>query len=408
MTLLLVCAACVAAGAFGSMVGLGGGLVIIPVLSQVLGYDIKVTIAASLIGVIAGSISASPRFLGAGIADRRLAVTLLVATVAGGLAGGLTASFLDDRVLAFLFATLLMMVAIHMAIGLRSGRRATAPPGSAPPGSAPTDGRPASRERRPATAAFDTHYVEPRTGEAVPYGVRRLGPALGVSFVAGNISGLLGVGGGVINVPTMTSLMGVPLRVATTTSTLMLGATAEQRPGQRRGRSTRSAPGRPRRGGRARGLATGRPRVHDRARERAACGLRGGGPRVRGPDLSASAVSGTRRTRASRRTTRAVFHAGTLAGGACLLLAMVLEMVGRPATTASLVDLRAIVSGVLTGDPWGWSALGVWIVIATPGVALATTALEFRAIADRWAVRATLGVLGLLALSLAVGLVRGS
>jgi uncharacterized membrane protein YfcA len=231
MTLLLACAACVAAGAFGSMVGLGGGLVIIPVLSQVLGYDIKLTIAASLIGVIAGSISASPRFLAAGIADRRLAVTLLVATVAGGLTGGLTGSFLDERALASLFATLLVLVALQMAVGLRRrGHRSSV--GRHAPGTADASGRSSADLPVPGpgpsarTAAFDTQYVEPRTGEVVPYGVRRLGPALGVSFVAGNVSGLLGVGGGVINVPTMTSIMGVPLRVATTTSTLMLGATA--------------------------------------------------------------------------------------------------------------------------------------------------------------------------------------
>jgi uncharacterized membrane protein YfcA len=210
--LLIACAACVVAGAFGSMVGLGGGLIIIPVLTQMLGFDIKATIAASLIGVIAGSISASPRFLGAGIADRRIAVTLLIATVAGGLTGGLTASFLDERVLAFLFATLLLAVAIQMAVGLRS-RRGTR---SASAGSS----------GRRSTASFDTQYLEPRTGEVVAYGVHRIGPAMAVSFAAGNVSGLLGVGGGVINVPTMTTLMGVPLRVATTTSTLMLGATA--------------------------------------------------------------------------------------------------------------------------------------------------------------------------------------
>ena len=74
--------------------------------------------------------------------------------------------------------------------------------------------------------AFDSSYVEPRTGEVVVYGVRRLRAGAGLSFIAGNVSGLLGVGGGVINVPTMNVVMHVPLRVATTTSTLMLGATA--------------------------------------------------------------------------------------------------------------------------------------------------------------------------------------
>ncbi len=218
MTLLLAFVACVGAGAFGSMVGLGGGIIIIPVLSQVLGYDIKATIAASLIGIIAGSIGASPRFLAAGVIDRRVAVTLLIATVAGGLTGGLTASHLDERALAFLFATLLLLVTIHMGLELRrpSGQGTDAAPA---PDVAATAGRRSG-------SSFDTHYREPRTGEVTHYRVRRLGPALGTSFVAGNISGLLGVGGGIINVPTLTTLMGIPLRVATATSTLMVGATA--------------------------------------------------------------------------------------------------------------------------------------------------------------------------------------
>lgn len=215
MTLLLAFVACVGAGTFGSMVGLGGGIIIIPVLSQVLGYDIRTTIAASLVGVIAGSIGASPRFLAAHLADRRIAVTLLIATVAGGLTGGLTASYLDERSLGLLFATLLVLVARHMA---RELQRATPPTAGHEPRAATGPSRGAR--------SFDAQYVEPRTGEVRRYSVRRLGPAMGVSFVAGNVSGLLGVGGGVINVPTMTTLMGVPLRVATTTSTLMLGATA--------------------------------------------------------------------------------------------------------------------------------------------------------------------------------------
>lgn len=219
MTLLLAFAACALAGSFGTMVGLGGGIIIIPVLSQVLGYDLRATIAASLIGVIAGSIAASPRFLAAGIVDRRIAVTLLIATVVGGLTGGLTASYLDERSLGLLFATLLVLVAIHMLRGLRGsiGHEASVRHGP---------DAPVRSDAAPARSSFDTHYLEPRTGVVTTYSVRRLGPALGASFVAGNVSGLLGVGGGIINVPTIHTLMGVPLRVATTTSTLMIGATA--------------------------------------------------------------------------------------------------------------------------------------------------------------------------------------
>lgn len=113
------------------------------------------------------------------------------------------------------------------------------------------------------------------------------------------------------------------------------------------------------------------------------------------------------RTRAPRRMTRAVLHGGTLVGGTCLAVGMALEMLGRPGTAGSLLDSGAIASGVVHLDPWAWSALGVWVVIATPIAALVTTALEFRAIGDRRAALATLTVVMLLGLSLLVGLARG-
>jgi uncharacterized membrane protein YfcA len=198
----------IAAGGFGSLVGIGGGLIIVPLLSIALGHDLKAAIAASLIAVIATSLSASPRYIRSGIADRRLGLLLLTAATAGGLTGGLTADLLDGRALALLFGLLLTGVALHM---LRQVRRPSVP---------------APVEPEAAGSGFVSSYVEPGSGEVVIYQARRIMPGAGVSFVAGSISGLLGVGGGVINVPTMNVLMQVPIRVATTTSTYMLAATA--------------------------------------------------------------------------------------------------------------------------------------------------------------------------------------
>jgi uncharacterized membrane protein YfcA len=204
---LFVLLASAAAGGFGSLVGIGGGLIIVPVLSIVLGQDVKVAIAASLIGVIATSLSASPRYIRSGIADRRLGVYLLVAASVGGLTGGLTASTLDGRTLSLLFGILLVAVALHMLRETRRSQPRTALPAG------PVDG-------------FASSYLEPTSGELVEYRATRLGLGAAASFFAGNVSGLLGVGGGVINVPTMNVLMRVPIRVATTTSTYMLAATA--------------------------------------------------------------------------------------------------------------------------------------------------------------------------------------
>jgi uncharacterized membrane protein YfcA len=195
------------AGGFGSLLGIGGGLIIVPTLTIALGHDVKTATAASLIAVIGTSLSASPRFIKSGIADRRLGLVLLVGATLGGLTGGLTSGFLDSRVLALLFAILLAAVAVQMS------RQVCHPRPPVPPDDEPGTG-------------FASSYVEPTTGDVVPYQARRVGAGTAVSFLAGNVSGLLGVGGGVINVPTMNVLMHVPIRVATTTSTYMLAATA--------------------------------------------------------------------------------------------------------------------------------------------------------------------------------------
>lgn len=205
---LLALLVSIGAGGFGSLVGIGGGLIIVPVLTVGLGHDVKAAIAASLLGVIATSLAATPRYVRSGIADRRLGLLLLVGATLGGLTGGVTAGLLDGRVLALLFGLLLTGVAIQM---LRQIHR----PVVAPP-----------VDEDDVASGFASSYVEPTSGETIVYRARRLGPGVAVSFLAGNVSGLLGVGGGVINVPTMNVLMHVPIRVATTTSTYMLAATA--------------------------------------------------------------------------------------------------------------------------------------------------------------------------------------
>ena len=198
----------IAAGGFGSLVGIGGGLIIVPVLSIALGYDVKAVIAASLIGVIATSLSASPKYIKSGIADRRLGLYLLIFAAAGGLTGGLTAGLLDGRMLSLAFALLLAAVAAQM---LRQVHKPTQAP---------------AISEADVAAGLVSSYIEPAGGHVVSYRAGRLVPGAAVSFFSGSVSGLLGVGGGVINVPTMNVLMRVPLRVATTTSTYMLAATA--------------------------------------------------------------------------------------------------------------------------------------------------------------------------------------
>ena len=202
---LLAFVASLGAGAFGALAGVGGGLITVPLLVA-LGVEVHTAIGVSLLGVISISAAGSASYLKAGFANRRLGLTLLVATAAGGIVGGYAAGLLDARILSGLFGVVLVVVAVQM---LRARSR--------PP--AEVIGEPTAFE-------IDASYVEPTTGETIEYRARNVGAAGALSLLAGAISGLLGVGGGIVNVPTMNVLMHVPIRVATATSTYMLGATA--------------------------------------------------------------------------------------------------------------------------------------------------------------------------------------
>jgi uncharacterized membrane protein YfcA len=190
-----------AAGVFGSMLGVGGGVIMVPVLSLAFGVPIKTAIATSIVCVIATSSMAQSTFAARGMTNMRLGMVLEVATTVGAVAGGVTAVLIDGRYLQGAFAVVLFYVAWQM--GRRRG-----------------DIVPVE------TALMPSSYYDPAEGRQVTYGVHGLGVGFGLSFVAGNVSGLLGVGGGAFKVPIMNLLMGVPLKATIATSNLMIGVTA--------------------------------------------------------------------------------------------------------------------------------------------------------------------------------------
>jgi len=189
---LLMLAGGFAAGAFGSLLGLGGGVLIVPMLT--LGFDLPLREAfgVSLACVVATSAAAAATYLERRVADLRLAMRLELFTATGAVAGGLLAFALDEGLLAGLFALVLVYVAATMVRGAVG---------------------PAAREATPEATSPPT---KPRS---LPLG------AAGSTF-GGVVSGLLGIGGGVIIVPLVHLGLGLPLRVATATSTLMVAVTA--------------------------------------------------------------------------------------------------------------------------------------------------------------------------------------
>ena len=200
-TELLLVLSGLAAGAFGALLGLGGGILIVPILTLGFGVPLTTAIGTSLVCVIATSTGAAAVNVRAGRADVRLGITLGAGTVVGAVTGGVVAGVLPERVLAGLFALLLAYTAFTMVRGLVRG------------------GRPENDERaeRPAT---------PDGPGAPAYRSHRVPWAVGGSFVAGNVSGLLGIGGGVVTVPLIHLVMGAPIRVAVATSNYMIGITA--------------------------------------------------------------------------------------------------------------------------------------------------------------------------------------
>ena len=201
---LLMIAGGMAAGVFGSLLGLGGGVLIVPLLTLVFGLDLREAVGVSLVSVIMTSSVAAGVYLERHVADLRLGMRLELFTAIGALIGGSVAFLIEERVLALLFAMLLLYVALSMLRSRAADTKERA--------EATTDG---SSDPEPATAAGGPTYE-----------VRNMPLGVAGATGAGVLSALLGVGGGIVKVPLMHLGMGVPLRVSTATSNLMVGITA--------------------------------------------------------------------------------------------------------------------------------------------------------------------------------------
>ncbi|HLA15630.1 MAG TPA: sulfite exporter TauE/SafE family protein [Candidatus Limnocylindrales bacterium] len=207
MPILVLLAGGAVVGAFGSLLGLGGGLLLVPLLT--FGFDVPIgeAVGISLVCVIMTSSASAAVYLERRVANLRLGVTLELATASGAMGGAMIAFAVPERGLAGLFALTLVYVAVSMV-----RRRAEDRPSIYVP-----DGPTVADEPKPFPASV-------LNGPG--YRARRLGLGLVGSAFAGVVSALLGVGGGIVKVPLMNVAMGVPLRVATGTSNMMIGVTA--------------------------------------------------------------------------------------------------------------------------------------------------------------------------------------
>jgi uncharacterized protein len=197
------------AGVFGALLGLGGGVILVPILTLVLGIDIHYAIGASIVSVIATSSGAAAAYLRDGVTNIRVAMFLEIGTTLGAIFGAFIAGFIGGPGLFIVFG----LVLAYSAYAMYRRRDAELPTG--------VEMGPLANFLQLGSSYFDTAL-----NRMVIYNVRGARYGLPLMFVAGAVSGLLGIGSGVLKVPAMDIAMKLPMKVSTATSNMMIGVTA--------------------------------------------------------------------------------------------------------------------------------------------------------------------------------------
>ncbi len=205
---LFVWGASLAAGFLGALTGLGGGVIIVPLLALVFHVDVRYAIGASLLSVIATSSGAAAAFVTEGWTNLRVGMLLEIATTLGAVCGAAFAARLPTSAIGVVFGVVLL-ASVALVILHRSD----------------TD---ASEQVQDDRLSEWLHLSSTRPGRSrpIPYAVRRVPAGLALMWVAGALSGLLGIGSGALKVLAMDQVMRLPFRVSTTTSNFMIGVTA--------------------------------------------------------------------------------------------------------------------------------------------------------------------------------------
>lgn len=203
---ILIWLGSLAAGFLGALTGLGGGVVIVPLLTLGFGVDIRYAIGASLVSVIATSSGAASAYVKEGFSNIRIGMFLEIGTTLGALVGATLTARISPTVIAVIFG----MVLIYSAY--LSNRRRLMESGNGLPNPLATRLR------------MDGSY--PSKGGPRTYHVHSVPAGFSLMFVAGTLSGLLGIGSGAAKVIAMDQVMRIPFKVSTTTSNFMIGVTA--------------------------------------------------------------------------------------------------------------------------------------------------------------------------------------
>jgi uncharacterized membrane protein YfcA len=202
----VVSVASLLAGFVGSLTGLGGGIIITPLLTLALGVDIRYAIGATLVSVIATSSGAAAAYVREGFSNIRIGMFLEIATTLGAIAGAVLATRISTGAIALIFGVVLLYSAYAS---------------SRPRNEQSDDHRPDALATR---LRMNGSYPTPDGPKA--YNVQRVPAGFSLMFGAGVLSGLLGIGSGAVKVIAMDQAMDIPFKVSTTTSNFMIGVTA--------------------------------------------------------------------------------------------------------------------------------------------------------------------------------------
>ena len=202
-----VCA--VFAGVLGALLGLGGGVIMVPVLTLALGVDIHYAIGASIVSVIATSSGAAATYVRDRITNLRIGMFLEMATTTGAITGAYVGGLISGRALYIIFGLILAYSGFMMF-----RKRNQEIPANVPESKLAT------------TLRMHSQYYDAALKQTVRYRVTGVMPALGLMYIAGVVSGLLGIGSGALKVPAMDLAMHLPMKVSSATSNFMIGVTA--------------------------------------------------------------------------------------------------------------------------------------------------------------------------------------
>ncbi len=204
---LLVGSISALAGFLGALTGLGGGVVIVPVLTLALGVDIKYAIGASLVSVIATSSGAAAAYVKEGYSNIRIGMLLEIATTIGAVIGAYLAGFTSTHIIAIIFGLVLVQSA-YQSLFSSNGIADNL----------------VNSDKLARWLRLGSDF--PLRGTRQEYGVQNVPTGFGLMFGAGALSGLLGIGSGAVKVIAMDRAMKIPFKVSTTTSNFMIGVTA--------------------------------------------------------------------------------------------------------------------------------------------------------------------------------------